>query len=119
MFPQLKLCNLKPTSAELKSLKLSSFKFETDYKAYKEEDDVEEASVADLSEMLLKLNDFSEKLSGFDFKLDLIQSNQEKLSSELLDLKKFVSSQFNLLSGQLTKMQDLFSSEFADVAKVI
>lgn len=56
-------------------MKWSGFKFEIDYKAYIEEDYVEEDTSIDLSEISLKLNDFSEK---FDLKLDLIHSNQDK-----------------------------------------
>ena len=131
---QLKLCNLKPTPSEMTSLKLSSFKFETDYKTYIEEELVEEDTAAEFSEVSLKLNDFSEKFNGFDLKLDLVHSNQEKLSSALVDskklellesnqakllvqfsdLKNFVSDQFKLLSQQLSGMQALFSSVFAD-----
>ena len=139
-FVQLKLCNLKPNPSELTSLKLSSFKFETDYKAYIEEEIVEEDTAVDFSEVSLELNDFSEKFNGIDLKLDLVHSNQEKLSSELvdskkldlldskedklllqfLDLKKFVSNQFKLLSEELSTMQSLFSSVFADAdSKVI
>lgn len=133
-FLQLKLCNLKPTASEMTSLKLSSFKFETDYKTYIEEELVEEDTAAEFSEVSLKLNDFSEKFTGFDLKLDLVHSNQEKLSSALVDskklellesnqakllvqfsdLKNFVSDQFKLLSQQLSAMQALFSSVFAD-----
>ncbi|KAM6595906.1 hypothetical protein CsatA_006430 [Cannabis sativa] len=110
---KLELSNMRPTAAEFKALKLSSFKFDTDYNSYKSVPVPEEPSVAP-SDISVKLDAFSEKFDGLEVKIDLLHTSQQKISSDLVELKEFVSAQFVSFGAQMASMQTQFSTVFAD-----
>ncbi|KAM6566767.1 hypothetical protein CsatA_025895 [Cannabis sativa] len=95
---------MKSTAAEFKSLKLSSFKFDTDYNSYKSVPIPEQPSVVE-SDISIKLNSFSEKVDGLEITIDLLHTSQQKISSDLVELKEFVS-----FATQMTTMQTQLSS---------
>ncbi|KAM6562747.1 hypothetical protein CsatB_022745 [Cannabis sativa] len=110
---KLQLSNMRPTAGEFKALKLSSFKFDTDYNSYKSLPLPEEPTVAQ-SDISVKLDAFSEKFHGLEVKIDLLHTSQQKISSDLVELKEFVSAQFVSFGAQMASMQTQFSTVFAD-----
>ncbi|XP_060969201.1 uncharacterized protein LOC133036637 [Cannabis sativa] len=104
---------MRPTAGEFKALKLSSFKFDTDYNSYKSLPVLEEPTVAQ-SDISVKLDAFSEKFHGLEVKIDLLHTSQQKISSELVELKEFVSAQFVSFGAQMASMQTQFSTVFVD-----
>ncbi|KAM6543692.1 hypothetical protein CsatB_008139 [Cannabis sativa] len=104
---------MRPTAGEFKAFKLSSFKFDTDYNSYKSVPVPEEPSVAQ-SDISVKLDAFSEKFDGLEVKIDLLHTSQQKISSDLVELKEFVSAQFISFGAQMASMQTQFSTVFAD-----
>ncbi|XP_060971738.1 uncharacterized protein LOC133037943 [Cannabis sativa] len=110
---KLQLSNMRPTAGEFKALKLSSFKFDTDYNSYKSLPVPEEPTVAQ-SDISVKLDAFSEKFHGLEVKIDLLHTSQQKISSDLVELKEFVSAQFVSFGAQMASMQTQFSTVFAD-----
>ncbi|KAM6558883.1 hypothetical protein CsatA_028122 [Cannabis sativa] len=109
----LQLSNMRPTAGEFKALKLSSFKFDTDYNSYKSLPLPEEPTVAQ-SDISVKLDAFSEKFHGLEVKIDSLHTSQQKISSDLVELKEFVSAQFVSFGAQMASMQTQFSTVFAD-----
>ncbi|KAM6572651.1 hypothetical protein CsatA_016731 [Cannabis sativa] len=110
---KLQLSNMRPTAGEFKALKLSSFKFDTDYNSYKSLPLPEEPTVAQ-SDISVKLDAFSEKFHGLEVKIDSLHTSQQKISSDLVELKEFVSAQFVSFGAQMASMQTQFSTVFAD-----
>ncbi|KAM6558954.1 hypothetical protein CsatA_028193 [Cannabis sativa] len=104
---------MRPTAGEFKALKLSSFKFDTDYNSYKSLPLPEEPTVAQ-SDISIKLDAFSEKFHGLEVKIDSLHTSQQKISSDLVELKEFVSAQFVSFGAQMASMQTQFSTVFAD-----
>ncbi|XP_060968050.1 spore wall protein 2-like [Cannabis sativa] len=104
---------MRPTAAEFKALKLSSFKFDTNYNSYKSVPVPEELSVAQ-SDIFVKLDAFSEKFDSLEVKIDLLHTSQQKISSDLIELKEFVSAQFVSFGAQMASMQTQFSTVFVD-----
>lgn len=66
---------MRPIVAEFKALKLSSFKFDTDYNSYKSVPVPEEPSAAQ-SDISVKLDAFFEKFDGLEVKIDLLHTSQ-------------------------------------------
>ncbi|KAM6580849.1 hypothetical protein CsatA_004623 [Cannabis sativa] len=66
------------------------------------------------SEISVKLDAFSEKFDGFEVKIDLLRTSQQKISSDLVELKEFVSAQFVSFAAQMASMQTQFSIVFTD-----
>ncbi|XP_060973882.1 uncharacterized protein LOC133039095 [Cannabis sativa] len=110
---KLQLSNMRPTAGEFKALKLSSFKFDTDFNSYKSLPVPEEPTVAQ-SDISVKLEAFSEKFHGLEVKIDSLHTSQQKISSDLVELKEFVSAQFVSFGAQMASMQTQFSTVFAD-----
>ncbi|KAM6545427.1 hypothetical protein CsatB_026163 [Cannabis sativa] len=100
----LQLSNMKPTSAEFKSLKLSSFKFDIDYNSYKSVHVQEKPSVVEC-DISVKLNGFSKKVDDLELKIDLLHTSLQKISSDLVELKEFFSAQFISFAAQMATMQ--------------
>ncbi|KAM6553286.1 hypothetical protein CsatB_014048 [Cannabis sativa] len=110
---KLQLSNMRPTAGEFKAFKLSSFKFDTDYNSYKSLPVPEEPTVAQ-SDISVKLDAFSKKFHGLEVKIDSLHTSQQKISSDLVELKEFVSAQFVSFGAQMASMQTQFSTVFAD-----
>ncbi|XP_060959371.1 uncharacterized protein LOC133030595 [Cannabis sativa] len=54
------------------------------------------------------------KVDGLKLKIDLLHTSQQKISSDLVELKEFVCAQFVSFAAQMATMQTQFSSVFAD-----
>ncbi|KAM6579937.1 hypothetical protein CsatA_003711 [Cannabis sativa] len=76
---KLQLSNMRPTAGEFKALKLSSFKFDTDFNSYKSLPVPEEPTVAQ-SDISVKLEAFSEKFHGLE-----MASMQKQFSTVFAD----------------------------------